>query len=184
MIFKWIIQKLMDILKSNYFLSSTRVSGWVTSRICICCPTRQKLSIMAFFYFWASSFQDKSGCDPTDVLQQQHQLKQPSSPPPSSCLLLSLHCPFFNWGINLAENQPFFLGIQQNQFPSLVHCQLHTQLCHHKAGATVSSQEPGVLKLYCYKAQNYCLNNTSIGHSTREKMEMLKRNITHYSHYS
>lgn len=136
---------------------------------------------MAFFYFWASCFRDKTGCDPTDVLQQQHQLKQSSSSPLSSCSFLSLHCPFFNWGINLAENQTSFLGIEQNQFPNLVHCQLHTQLCHHNAGATVSSQEPGVLKLRCYKAQNSCINNTSTDHSTQEKMQLLKRNITHYS---
>lgn len=181
MIFKWVIQKLTDSLRNKYFLSLTRVSGWVPSRIFICCLTRQKLYIMAFFYFWASCFRDMRACDPTDVLEQQHQLKQPLSLPLSSCSSLSLNCPFFNWGINLSENQPFFLGIQQNQFPNLVHCQLHIQLCHHKPGATVNSQEPGVLKLHCYKAQNHCLNNTSMDHNTREKMELLKRNITHYS---
>lgn len=171
----------MDSLKSNYFLFSTRVSGWVPSKICICCLARQSLSIMVFFCFWASCFWDKSGCDPTDVLQQQYQFKQPSSPPLSSCSFLSLHCPFFYWRVHLAGNQSFFLSILQNQFPTLVHCQLHTQLCHHNPGAAVSSPEPEVLKLHCYNAQNHCLNNKNIDHSTREKMDLLKRSITHYS---
>lgn len=184
MIFKWVIQKLMYSIKNKYSLTSIRASGWVPSGFVIkfvCCLTRQQLSIIAFFYFWASCFQDKSGCDPTEVLQQQHQLKQPWSSPLSSRSVLPLHCPFFHWGINLAKDSHLSWVFSKISSPVLDHCQLHTHLCHHNAGTTVSSQELRASKLCCYKALKHCHSNTSTDHSTREKMELLKRDIRHNS---